>query len=255
MSERKPWSRDELLLAINLYCKTPFGKIHVRNPDIIKLAKKLGRTPGSVSYKLANFASLDPSLPRKGASNVSKLDREVWAEFFDDWDNMIYKSEVLATELDASILKDTSTICEENIFREGKIRNSVVKTRVNQEVFRAMVLSAYNGTCCITGISIPELLIASHIVPWSIDDKNRLNPRNGLCLNALHDRAFDRGIITIGEDFRVVVSSRIRKSNSSRGKGLDLITNYENKKIHLPSRFLPDPIFFEYHRKNVFQGN
>jgi len=97
-SERKAWSRDELILAINLYCKTPFGKIHNRNPDIISLAKSLGRTPNSISYKLANFASLDLSLDRKGASNVSKLDKEVWSEFNANWDNMAYESEKLAAE-------------------------------------------------------------------------------------------------------------------------------------------------------------
>ena len=81
---RKPWTREELILAINLYCKTPFGRIHIRNKDIIELARLLNRTPGSVSYKLANFASIDPSLDRKGASNVSKLDKEIWAEFYND---------------------------------------------------------------------------------------------------------------------------------------------------------------------------
>jgi putative restriction endonuclease len=90
---RKPWTRDELILAINLYCKIPFGKIHIHNPQIIKLAEYLDRTPGSVSYKLANFASIDPSLDRKGASNVSKLDREIWGEFFNDWEKMAFESE------------------------------------------------------------------------------------------------------------------------------------------------------------------
>ncbi len=91
--ERKPWTRDELILAINLYCKTPFGRIHVRNPEIIELARILERTPGSVSYKLANFANIDPSLERKGASHVSKLDVEVWNEFFTNWDDMVFESE------------------------------------------------------------------------------------------------------------------------------------------------------------------
>jgi len=84
--ERRAWTRDELILAINLYCKTPFGKIHIRNPNIIELAGLLNRTPGSVSYKLANFANIDPSLERKGASHVSILDRQVWNEFFENWD-------------------------------------------------------------------------------------------------------------------------------------------------------------------------
>jgi putative restriction endonuclease len=75
------WSREELILAINLYCKLPFGRLHNRNPEIINLANLIGRTPSSVAYKLVNFASLDPSLKArgiKGASNASNLDREIW---------------------------------------------------------------------------------------------------------------------------------------------------------------------------------
>lgn len=60
------WTRDELILAINLYCKLPFGKIHRGNPDIVELANLLGRTPSSIAYKLVNFASLDPSLQARG---------------------------------------------------------------------------------------------------------------------------------------------------------------------------------------------
>ena len=122
MIERKPWTRDELILAINLYCKTPFGKIHVRNPDIIELASNLERTPGSVSYKLANFASIDPSLDRKGASNVSKLDKEVWAEFFDNWDDMAYQSEALMAKFNKKGMKDLESFTEDDVFEEGKSR-------------------------------------------------------------------------------------------------------------------------------------
>lgn len=247
-TERKAWTKDELILVINLYCKTPFGRIHVRNPDIICLAEKLGRTPGSVSYKLANFASIDPSLPRKGASNVSNLDKEVWNEFFENWDEMAYKSEMLSTEL----LGTEKAITDDDlVIIEGKTKESIIQTRVNQSFFRKMVLSSYNEVCCITGISVAELLVASHIIPWSLDQKNRMNPRNGLCLNALHDRAFDKGIITIDESFNVVVSKSIRNMPSEK---VGLITAYDGKEMMMPSRFIPDQEFLDYHRKNVFRG-
>lgn len=247
-SERKAWTKDELILVINLYCKTPFGRIHVRNPEIIHLAEKLGRTPGSISYKLANFASIDPSLPRKGASNTSKLDKEVWNEFFENWDEMAYKSEMLSSEL----LGDGEAITDDDLtIIEGKTKESMIQTRVNQNFFRKMILSSYNETCCITGISIAELLVAGHIVPWSVDKKNRMNPRNGLCLNALHDKAFDKGIITIDESFRVVVSKGIRNISSDK---VGLISSYDGKELIMPSRFIPDQVFLDYHRKNIFQG-
>ncbi len=245
---RKPWTRKELILAINLYCKTPFGKIHIRNPEIIELAKQLGRTPGAVSYKLANFASLDPSLSRKGASHSSKLDQEIWNEFFENWEAMSFES-----EMSMANLKGEKVEFSLNKDIKGEMKETVVKKRINQNFFRKMILSSYNNTCCITGMSISDLLIASHIVPWSKDEKCRLNPRNGLCLNALHDRAFDKGLITISEDFRVLISPLLRQSNKNNRQH-ELITNYADKQIILPNRFLPDQKFLDYHRKNIFRN-
>ncbi|WP_292003167.1 hypothetical protein [Chlorobium sp.] len=95
---QKLWTRDELILAINLYCKLPFGRLHAKNPEVVMLASLIGRTPGSIAYKLVNFASLDPSLQArgiKGASNASKLDREIWNEFYQDWDRLPFESEKL----------------------------------------------------------------------------------------------------------------------------------------------------------------
>ena len=248
MSEivRKSWTREELILAINLYCKTPFGKIHIKNPEIIYLAKKLKRTPGAVSYKLANFASIDPSLDRKGASHSSRLDREVWNEFLENWEAMSFKSEMSMVDL---IGKKIDFDLNEDI--RGETKEAVVKKRINQRFFRKMILSAYNNTCCITGIHIPDLLIASHIIPWSANKKNRINPRNGLCLNALHDRAFDKGIITISKNFRVLISPLLYQSDSLY-KQHELLVNYSNRKIMLPNRFLPDQSFLDFHRKYVF---
>ena len=232
-----------MILAINLYCKTPFGRIHVRNPEIIVLAEKLGRTPGSVSYKLANFAGIDPSLARKGAANVSKLDREVWKEFFANWEGMAIESEMKWREVQG--VANLPPTEKELPQREGKTRDAVVKIRIGQRFFRETVLSSYDHTCCITGISDPELLIAGHIVPWSKDKTSRLNPMNGLCLNALHDRAFDSGLITIDKEYRVVISRRVNH---------DLILRYDHQRLSLPKRFIPSQEFLEFHRSQIFQG-
>ena len=244
---RKPWTRKELILAINLYCKIPFGKIHIRNPQIIELAKHLDRTPGAVSYKLANFASIDPSLDRKGASNVSKLDKKIWAEFFNNWENMAFESEKKYLKLcGKSIAIET-----ELKVPEGKTRESIVKTRVNQSFFRKMILSSYNSRCCITGFPVKRLLVASHIIPWSQDSENRLNPQNGLCLNSLHDRAFDQGYITIDTSYHVVITEEIIKLATNNVK---IITDYQGVKITMPRRFIPNQKFLDYHRKNIFRS-
>ena len=234
------------MLAINLDCKTPFGKIHVRNPDIISLASRLDRTPGSVSYKLANFASLDPSLDRKGAANVSRLDREVWNEFYENWEEMSFQSEVMINSFNNQI-----TDYELSEIPAGKTREAIVKQRVNQNFFRDMILASYNFKCCITGLPVKELLVASHIKPWAIDEQNRMNPRNGLCLNALHDKAFDKGLITLTPDLTVLVASHIRNRPEEE---LRLINNYHGSTIQKPNRFLPDLDFLAFHRETVFHG-
>lgn len=198
----KKWTRDELILAINLYLQIPFGKIHSRNPQIISLAKLLGRTPGSVSYKLANLASIDPSINQRGASHFSRRDKEVWCEFYGDWESLICETERILL----NIQEEDNEVRELSInIPEGKTTVILTKKRVNQNFFRKMILAGYNSQCCITGLSIENLLIASHIIPWSQDSRNQLNPQNGLCLNALHDKAFDCGLITLDESYRVVL--------------------------------------------------
>jgi putative restriction endonuclease len=132
-----------------------------------------------------------------GASHGSKLDAVIWEEFNDNLEKLSFESEVLLAEKIGKKVEETSGIYVLDLPKEGKEREALVKTRVNQSFFRKTILAAYNIRCCITGLSIPSLLTASHIVPWSEDEANRMNPKNGLCLNALHDRAFDKGWITV----------------------------------------------------------
>lgn len=247
MNKRRDWTREELILAINLYCRTPFGKIHNRNPEIIKLAKDISRSPSAVSYKLANFASIDPTLSRKGASNYSKRDLEVWEEFFNDWESLAYESEILRLKY------EKTNIVEEikDKLPEAREKISAVKVRTTQSFFRKTILATYNYQCCITGISVAELLVASHIVPWSRDEKNRMNPSNGLCLNALHDKAFDVGLITISDKYRVIISKYLEKK-CILGVECSYFKKFQDQKITLPKRFLPSKDLIKYHREKIF---
>ena len=119
------------------------------------------------------------------------------------------------------------------------------------KVLRNAVLSSYRYACCITGMADPELLIASHIKPWKDSDwkKERTNPRNGLCLNALHDKAFDRGLLTVLPDYTVRISSKL----SGNDDGTMWIKQCDKQSIILPERFLPCKEFLEYHNDVVFQ--
>lgn len=252
---QKLWTRDELILAINLYCKLPFGRLHQRNPDVINLANLIGRTPGSVAFKLVNFASLDPSLKArgiKGASNASILDKEIWKEFFNHWDILPYESEKLLAKFEDTTIEKLNHIPEDELPKEGKTRDQIVKVRVNQNFFRSSILASYNNTCCITGIQQTEFLIAGHIKPWSLDEKNRLNPRNGIAINALHDKAFESGLITITPKFIIKVSSILTKQKKNQTIQ-DFFLRYDNQSIILPSRFFPDVEFLQYHNDIRFK--
>lgn len=250
------WTREELILAFNLYFKIPFGKIDDRTPEIISLAKILGRTPSAVALKLANFAHLDPVLRRRGivgASHGSKLDAVVWEEFYGNLEKLSYESEMLLSEKTGRNIEEVAGVYIFDLPKAGREREAIVKTRVNQSFFRKMVLAAYSLQCCITGLNIPELLTAGHIIPWADDEKNRMNPRNGLCLNALHDRAFDKGLITITPNYVVRVSPRIKKLNDASVS--EFFTKYDGASMREPKRFSPDVKFLEYHNDVIFQKN
>ncbi len=253
---QRAWTRDELILAINLYCNLTFGKLHSRNSDIIRLAKIIGRSANSLAYKLNNFASLDPTLKArgiKGAVNASKLDREIWNEFYSNWDDMPYESEKLRARFENSTVEKINAIPESDLPKAGKVREQIIKARVNQSFFRKAILASYNGTCCITGIKQPELLIAGHIKPWASDEHNRMNPSNGLLMNGLHDKAYETGLISIDTDCTIRVSSELKKQIKNAAVK-DYFLTYEGKQINMPSRFLPDVGFLRYHLEERFRG-
>lgn len=250
MDRNLKWTHDELILTLNLYYKTPFGRMHKTNPNVVELASMLNRTPSAVAWKLGNFASFDESLKARGvvgARNASQLDKEIWDEFYNNLDLLAYESEtlLLKRKMKKEIEKDFE-------IREGLDKERFVKTRINQSFFRSTILASYNSTCCITGIQNPDLLIAGHIVPWSKSKKNRLNPRNGILTNYLHDKAFELGYITISEDYKVQICSKILSSaNPSDVKYFNI---YNGQNIILPSKFLPDINFLRIHNKDVFLG-
>jgi putative restriction endonuclease len=251
-SKTKDWSREEHVLAFNLYCKIPFGTIHMRNPKIIELAELLGRSVGAVSYKLANFARLDPALQSRGIRGMAhgaKGEAEVWQEFAADGEKLVYESERLLAEKAGRPLEQVAEIDERELPAEGLERERLVKTRVNQHFFRTAVLAAYNWRCCVSGLAVQPLLVASHIVPWSLDAKNRMNPRNGLCLNALHDRAFDRGLMTITADFKVKISDTLEPTSEGDEEPLGWLRRFDGAVLTLPKKFPPDASLLASHRK------
>jgi predicted restriction endonuclease len=102
-------------------------------------------------------------------------------------------------------------------------------------------------------LSIPQLLTASHIVPWSVDAKNRTNPQNGLCLNAIHDRAFDSGLLTVTPELKIRVSTKTKRSMADKA-AREFLWDYEGAPISPPRRFAPNTEFLRYHNEIIFLG-
>lgn len=236
----QPWNREELILALALYCQIPFSATSAKNPRVQLLAERLGRTPASVARKLGSFGSLDERLAQKGISGLphtSRLDKEAWEAFKHDLGSLA----VMAHVVEKSLHIPTGET-------EGR---RMTKTRLVQAFFRQAVLSGYNYACCVTGIDEPGCLIACHIVPWSADPRNRANPSNGLCLSATFERLFDCGLMTVTATLRVRFASQMKAGSSAPVE--EHILRCEGKQIQMPTRFCPDASFLSWHRENVFR--
>ena len=253
---RVPWSHDDLLIVCGQYFTLPFGQMHARNPRVIELARLLGRTPSSVAMKLVNLASLDPAHQArgiKGLANHTRADEAIWRDFQTNWNQMSLASETKFEELTAReravAAGGALPVAPSDAVTE--IKRAVV-VRTMQTFFRKVIMAAYNSTCCITGNPVPDLLIASHILPWSEFPEQRLNPRNGLCLAAHFDRAFDRGLITLDAQMRLVLSPALRRYLPNDALGSEFVRR-EGQPLAHPDRFAPDPQFIAHHRTVIFR--
>ncbi|MFZ3032641.1 MAG: HNH endonuclease, partial [Parvibaculum sp.] len=192
---------------------------------------------------------------RSGLGNTSKGDRQVWQAYSTDLGRLDDDCELILDNLKPNRQHDESEVgelAEPPASFVGETQQAVVYVRKRQDFFRRSVLASYDGKCCMSGVTTPELLIASHIVPWASDAENRLNPRNGLCLSAIHDKAFDRGLITVTPDFSIRVSEKIRQEGQRTKLGKVLLV-LEGEKIIVPKRFLPAPEFLQWHNDVLFE--
>lgn len=270
---RRDWNREDTLIALRLYCRMPFGRLHSKNPEIIALAKQIRRTPSAVGKKACNFASLDPAQRKrgiKGLANASNLDRVIWAEFEANPESIAAEAEA-AYELQFPVTLPRPRLGGEGQGAGASFEESLppdaapdvelpagptdierlIRARRVQGFFRATVLTSYKNRCAVTGLNVPELLNASHIIPWSANVARRADPRNGLCLNALLDRAFDRGLFTFDKDLRILISNRLTLAPDV----VEILApgGLPSRRLQLPGRFTPDPAALEFHRTNVFR--
>lgn len=248
------WTREQTIVAMNVYCKIPFKNSSSRHPLVIEYANLIGRSPSSLNLKIGNLGSLDPALREKGIvglAHSSMMDKAVWEEFFDNPEKLAYESEKIIASLRNETLESSATIDLSNL-PTGSERSVVVRQRVNQQFFRATVLCSYEYHCCISGIANRSLLEACHISSWQDDIKNRTNPRNGLCMNPLFHKAYDNFLLSVTPDYVVEISDEMI-SNVAENKFKTYLKALHGTKIFLPEKFLPDPNLLEIHYEQYKQ--
>lgn len=255
-SQQNRWTREELILTLSVYFQLPFGRLNRATPEVKELARLIGRTDNSAALRLVNFAACDPYITesgRKGMPAGKAVCEPIWDEFANDKERLFIEAQQIKARLQNKSIEDSLLITPREL--EGKERETVIRQRVNQSAFRSMILSNYEGRCAITGINIPELLVASHIIPW-VDStpQQKLSPENGICLSALYDKAFDKGFITISpDDYTISLSSALREYETQ-----DYFDTHfgciAGHKLIMPIEHTPNRDYLAYHRDRIFKG-
>lgn len=249
---RRLWTDDEMILALDLYFKLPFGRLNSTTPEVMELATLIGRTNNSVALRLVNYAACDPYIISSGRTGMtSGIDKcmPYWNRYANHKDDLFLDAELIKSRLKNQSIDKLLALSSEDFV--GKEREYVIRQRVNQSAFRSMILANYNQQCAISGLCLPQLLVASHIIPWADNENERLNPENGICLSPLYDKAFDKGYIGVRSDYSIMISKELKEY-----KHMDFYKIFfdiiENKKINLPEEHIPNIAFLEYHLKNIF---
>lgn len=218
---------EDVLNVVNEEVK----KMKSKQPNIFDYGK-----PNQKSYPLNNFCS-------------AALNSLIEYALFEGAE-MIVRKESNPRTISTKLIKYY------DLTKEGEDIASESKRRKGQDYFRRMILSNYNCRCALTGIDMPQLLLASHIIPWKDKShkKERLNPENGICLSALYDKAFDKGLITFSpDDYTVCLSSALRE-NETKEYYDQHFSCIVGKKLTMPKEFMPNRDFLAYHREKVFVG-
>ncbi len=247
---RKDWSDFEDAACLYLYLKSGRKQLDDTNSEVIKLAEAIGRTPTAVSYKMANFRYVDPSSYGRGFKHISKTDWDVWNIYVNDIERLqlLYKFIISGHSSADAVLTEEKSIEDGNYYIPDSY--GTVSLRVGEEKIRINALMLYKGRCSICGIDHPKLLVASHVVPWSADESVRGDPRNVILLCALHDRLFDAGLISVADDYTVLVSKALDEYNEAKAVAIAV----SGKKLSVPARYPPKLEYLRYHRENVFKG-
>lgn len=99
--------------------------------------------------------------------------------------------------------------------KEVTARLTLALARDGQGKFRMELLRIWGGACAVTGVTNSQVLIASHVKPWrNSDNRQRLDPNNGLLLCANLDALFDAYLISFADDGSMLVSEELMRPSA-----------------------------------------
>lgn len=141
---------------------------------------------------------------------------------------------------DDNLLNDIEKILGEKISTE---KENVVKCRIGQGEFRDKLIEYWKG-CSVTGLKQNDILIASHIKPWSrATDKERLDSFNGLLLLPTLDKLFDKGYISFNDDGNILISKLL--------ENYEILGINEQMKVKIQEQHKK---YLQFHRSNIFKN-
>jgi len=257
-----PWSREELILALELYLRA--GLLDDHSAEVQQLSEALKdlafvqkedpevfRNPNGVAMKLANFAALDPNYKGKGLTSGGRLDKEIFEEFFGQPLALATETRLLRAQWQE--MKEVDAVAESEEYYEPEIEdqsdqrekvNRAIVLRRGQPSFRKLLLTAYDGKCAITGCNAPDALEAAHILGYRGNFSNKAN--NGLLLRADIHTLFDLQLLAVETtDMTCVVAERLLGTEYEELIGKELIVP-EDKECR------PGRSHLNFHRANSF---
>lgn len=257
-------SNWNILVTSNHNCRISYPFYYLKTSKFWKLIPKHGfENIDRMGSIMSSFSSL------KAAVDYALIDVELFNLMRDQKTNLLLQQVLLDTFFPATKSSFTnSTAIQQELFEdiEKKILREdaadykleieqLLKNDDEEEIFlrgslfKREIPKIYNSTCCISGMRIDStisisMIDACHIVPFSESHDDTITNGIALCPN-LH-RAFDRGLIAVNDEYRVIISKSFKEDESSY-----VIKNFENQVIRLPKyqRYHPLMKNFQWHRE------
>lgn len=228
------------MIAFNLYCKLPFRESTRDNRLVLEFAEILKRTPGSLILKIGDLGRLDYELRthvNKESIHCGSLDKKVWCDFMHNPMRFVCESEKLMALATGRTVEEMAGIDDDDL-PKGCHRSDPLRRKIGFNFFRKVVLSSYNYTCCVSGVRHPLMVEACHIAEWDSDENRIPDPRNGLCLNYLMHKAYDRKLMSVSPDYKICISDEMIQS-AMREDFRTYVTSINGRQIVMPDRFRP----------------